>query len=156
MYDFFKQNEKEIKDNFRYDDVSGLIVKTKTNRKLKGTIVKRTGKKTIKIKENSIYYHRLVWFLKTGDWEQFIIHKDGDFLNNRFENLELTDSLSSYHIVKKTINRNNKTGVKGVSLYRKKLFRSQIFVKGRSILLGVFDNLEDAKQAREKAESKYM
>lgn len=57
----------------------------------------------------------------------------------------------------KTIAKNNKSGIKGVS-WDKTRFKwvAQIQFKGKTIFLGRFDKLEDAIIAREEAEEKYF
>lgn len=50
--------------------------------------------------------------------------------------------------------RNNRTGVKGVSLYGDK-YRASISIKGKSIYLGTYNNINDAASSRKKAEEKY-
>lgn len=48
-------------------------------------------------------------------------------------------------------NKNNKLGVKGVYLLHNKYIAS-IEIDGQKIIIGVFDNLEDAKCARQNKE----
>lgn len=51
------------------------------------------------------------------------------------------------------INRNNTTGIRGVSfITSKQKYRDQITFKGKAMSLGEFDNIEDATEARKKAE----
>lgn len=54
------------------------------------------------------------------------------------------------------INRNNSTGVAGVSLFRNGRYRAYINIGSKQIHLGFFDRLEDAKAARKEAEIKYF
>lgn len=51
------------------------------------------------------------------------------------------------------MNRNNTTGIKGVSFITfKQKYRAQITFKGKAISLGDFDKIEDAAEARKQAE----
>ena len=53
------------------------------------------------------------------------------------------------------LNKNNKSGVKGVCYIAKKgKWESQIMFKGTRYKLGIFDNKEDAVKARKEAEEK--
>lgn len=55
------------------------------------------------------------------------------------------------------LNSNNKTGVKGVSWSKDKMrYHAQITFKRKVYHLGYFDNLEEAKQARLKAEDEFF
>lgn len=61
-------------------------------------------------------------------------------------------SLLSYN---KKINKNNKTGIKGV-IFRNGKYEASIGFKKRSIYLGTFKTLEEAKIARKNAEERYF
>lgn len=49
--------------------------------------------------------------------------------------------------------KNNKTGVNGVHFIKSGKYQAQIYKHGKRIHLGLFDTLEEATEAREKAES---
>lgn len=58
--------------------------------------------------------------------------------------------------INKRLQKNNKTGVKGVYLSkRERKFKAQIKYKGKQIHLGTFNTLEEAANARREAEAKY-
>lgn len=68
----------------------------------------------------------------------------------------LVEGTSLALINPKHIRKNNKTGVNGVYWDKKlKKYRVRINVKGKSISLGCFKDLEKAKQTRKEAEEKY-
>lgn len=55
------------------------------------------------------------------------------------------------------LNKNNKTGIRGVSWSsQKKKYHAQITFKRKLINLGFFDNIDDAANARRKAEKEYF
>ena len=55
------------------------------------------------------------------------------------------------------LRKSNTSGVTGVSLQKKdKRWRASITFQGKSIHLGIFDNIEDAAAARKAAEDKYF
>lgn len=54
------------------------------------------------------------------------------------------------------INKNNSTGVPGVSVFRNGRYRAYINIGRKQIHLGFFDRLEDAKAARKAAEQRYF
>lgn len=75
--------------------------------------------------------------------------------NYRKENF-LVEGTSLSLINPKHLRKNNKTGVNGVYWDKKlKKYRVRINVKGKSISLGCFKNLQEAKEARKDAEEKY-
>ena len=53
-------------------------------------------------------------------------------------------------------NRNNSTGVPGVSVFRNGKYRAYISVGRKQIHLGFFDKLDGAKAARKAAEQRYF
>lgn len=54
------------------------------------------------------------------------------------------------------INKNNSTGVPGVSVFRNGRYRAYINIGRKQIHLGFFDKLDDAKAARKAAEQRYF
>lgn len=80
----------------------------------------------------------------------------------------ILDSIHQAHLTPKyagfgrKVNRNSKTGIPGVSRIRSSLtssqprYRAQISVNGKQLHLGCFDNLGDAKRARQEAEQRYF
>lgn len=53
------------------------------------------------------------------------------------------------------VSKNSKTGINGVSKTKKGKYRVYINLAGKHYHLGVFDTLEEAKQARKEAEKKF-
>lgn len=87
--------------------------------------------------------------------------KDGDSLALE-DGRKLTAKVQQEHVAIKyagfgrEINRNNSTGVPGVSVFRNGRYRAYINIGSKQIHLGFFDRLEDAKAARKEAEIKYF
>lgn len=125
-----------------YDPETGIF----RNRK-KGTIIGRAmthHSLVIRIDKTNYMCHRLAWFYMTGEYpESGINHKDGDFTNNKFENLRtLTESEKRYNC---NLASNNTSGYKGVTWDRsKQKWRAQSRSKGRHICLGRYDTAEEA------------
>jgi len=108
---------------------------------VKGYAVTRIGGK-------NVYAHR---FLIDAKEEDIIAPIDKDTKNCRAENLEYITHKERR--VNSKSNRNNKTGVRGVTFYKEKYMatiRNNYHLK----YLGLFDNLEDAADARKTAEKK--
>lgn len=105
-----------------------------------------------------IYLHREILsrkldraLLKTEQCD----HIDGNGLNNAENNLRLVTP--SQNIMNSRVFKNNKSGVKGVSwMENLGKWRAYIFLNGKQIYLGLFQSLNDAKQARMDAEIEYF
>ena len=81
-------------------------------------------------------------------------HINGDKLDNRRTNLRVcTHRQNSFN---SGVSKNNKLGVKGVSLTPHGRYRARIMVNRKEIRLGNFEKIEDAIIARKKAERKYF
>ena len=82
-----------------------------------------------------------------------IDHSDGNKSNNSIENLrEVTKSENGENLLK--AKANNKLGVLGVSMHRKK-FIARIKVNGKQIIIGRYDKIEDASMAYQEYKNKY-
>lgn len=60
--------------------------------------------------------------------------------------------------INQRLRKDNKTGVKGVTIRKRKkgnVYVAAIGVNGKRIVLGQFDNIEDAAKVRKQAEQKY-
>jgi hypothetical protein len=110
----------------------------------------------IKIDGKLYKSHRIAWLIVTGDWPVIgIDHKDGNPFNNKFENLRLAAYYENNRNC--SLRKDNKSGIKGVGWYsRYEKWTARIRVFKSNITLGYFDNIDDARKAREEAEIKYF
>ena len=92
--------------------------------------------------------HRVIWLMKTGEWPVNIDHINGVRSDNRWENLR--EVTFAENMKNKRINKNNTSGVTGVSFDRSN--NKWTATLGR-LRLGAFENKQDAIRARKKAES---
>ncbi len=99
--------------------------------------------------------HRIVWEIYYGKEPGGMVdHIDGDPSNNRICNLRIVDRSSNAKNSKRS--DSNTSGVTGVSKsFNGERWRSYITSKGKTISLGVYDEFEDAVNARKEAEMKY-
>ena len=103
-----------------------------------------------RVNKKIIYLHRYVMNNPDG----IVDHINHNTLDNRKENLRGTTN--SNNLRNGTIRKNNKTGVKGVSYCKKrKKFVATIKVNYKTINLGRYDTLEEAKEKRKEAEILY-
>ena len=96
--------------------------------------------------------HRLITKCPDNMVVDHINHNKAD---NRISNLricEWADNTRNHKVPK-----NSTTGISGVSWHKKtSKWQARITINGKRISLGVFDNIEDARQARLKAELEYF
>lgn len=99
--------------------------------------------------------HRIIWLMHTGEWpDADIDHINGLRDDNRISNLRAASRAENGR--NSCMRINNTSGVPGVwwnKRYQK--WQAQIGVKGAVKYLGRFDNLEDAKSARARANSQH-
>lgn len=130
--------------------------------KLKVTWIVRPSKYTDYVTCNRLYgkygprfhLHRIVLGLaKDSILEPD--HRNRNGLDNRKENLRLvTRSQNNFN---KRMQSNNKSGVNGVFLRKNtNVWQAVIKLNGKNIYLGNFPKMEDAIEARSKAEDAYL
>ena len=117
--------------------------------------VTRRGYRLVNISGHRVMAHRLAWLYMTGAHPTGVIdHKDGDSLNNRFDNLR--DVTQSVNLQNQRKARSISTsGVLGVHLGRRGLWMSEISFDGKRIRLGAFKTIEDAQAAYLIAKRQY-
>lgn len=91
--------------------------------------------------------HRLAWVYMTGKWPVALVdHKDGNPLNNRWDNLR--QASQSQNLSNRPQQRNNTSGYKGVIWHGiGKKWMPRIDAGGKSVYLGLFDDILDAHNA---------
>ena len=98
-----------------------------------------------------ISMHRMITMAKKG---QIVDHQNGDTLDNRTSNLRICSHAENMR--NRRINKNNKSGFKGVWLDNQtKLYRAEIKAEGKRIGLGYHQSAEDAHAAYVEAAKKY-
>jgi hypothetical protein len=110
------------------------------------------------IKRKFYRNHRIIFLYHHGYLPQYIDHIDGNRSNNQIENLR--EATKHQNGCNTKINKNNTSGVKGVSWHKKtKKWYVRVSIHRKSISIGYYDSLEDAKiamiEARNKHHGKY-
>jgi HNH endonuclease len=155
-------NREELKKFLHYDPESGFLIRLISRQGC------NAGERAGRLHSNGYRYvsynykmyreHRLIWFYVTGEWPKNQIHHKNDIRDdNRWINLELATNQQNQ--ARKGLQKNNKTGYKGISFDRncpRKCFRVRIQVNRKEIYLGNFDNLKEARDAYRIAARMYF
>lgn len=119
-----------------------------------GTIHKRFGYLRTLINRKSYANHRLIFLYYNGYIPEYIDHIDGNKLNNKIENLRA--ATKSQNNSNSRISKLNTSGIKGVDFHAgTNKWRARISLNKKSIHVGYFDNLEDARVKINEERIKY-
>lgn len=128
---------------FIYNPETGILY----SRHLKRPISAKTtcGYTCVYVGAKRFQGHRVAWLLHYGEWpKSHIDHINGDRSDNRIANLR--ECSHQQNIQNRPAFKNNKLGVKGVSMF-KNLYRAQLWHNGCFVLRKDFSTLEDASAA---------
>lgn len=140
--------EDLLKKLLHYDPDTGVFIwreGTKNEYKIAGKIQK--GYRRISINGQTFRASHLAWLYMTGELPpkgKIIDHKNRVPHDNTWTNLRLANQ--QQNTLNRGLNRNNKSGYKGVTQDGDK-WRAQIKSKGKSYWLGNYDKKEDAALA---------
>lgn len=152
--------QEQLKEIITYDPETGICTwKTSPNKLLP------IGRECKSIDVHGYYQlsaykkiyklHRLCWLYMTGKMpDGQIDHINHNRTDNRWCNLRVVDNKENHK--NRPLQCNNKSGVPGVcfsSKYNK--YRSYITLSGKQIHLGLYENINDAIEARKIANVKY-
>lgn len=151
---------ERLREVLNYDPETGIFrwKISPRNRTLPGDIAgfkNDSGYMLCTIDQQTIRLHRAAWALHYGEMpRKHIDHINGIRDDNRIENLRL--ATVSENCQNSALRKTSKTGVKGVH-FRKDTgkFSVTITVNKKTMHLGCFDKIEDAKAARLRAEEIY-
>ena len=144
----------KVMEGFETYSVSdfGNVKNNKTGR-IKNVNANLKGYVQVSLNRNNKKYTKMVHvfvavaFLPNPENKRFVDHIDNCKTNNNITNLRWATSVQNGQ--NRTLNKNSKTGQKGVSYEKKtKKWQAYIYIDGLKIHLGKFTNIEDAKQAR--------
>lgn len=138
--------QAKVKSLFEYKDGKLFHKKDKGNFNCKGKecgTPNSSKRLTTSIGTKSYLIHRLIFLYHHGYLPKCIDHINGDYLDNRIENLrESTISENQWNCKKRT---DNSSGYKNVYFDKsRKIWYTQFQVNGKSKRVGYFKNKEDA------------
>lgn len=152
-------NQKRLKEVLNYDPKTGIF-RWKIHRMYNaraGDIagsMHNGGYRSIGIDNKMYLVHRLAWLYVHGHFPKEIDHINHDKRDNRIDNLRNVTHLENGRNM--SITKNNTSGIPGVYWCKKsKKWKAHIQFDGEYKYLGLFDDINLAKQVREKAKKKY-
>lgn len=146
--------KEEIDLYFIYEESTGkLFYKSRGDKALDARIAGKecrlpdsNGYLRASIQGKTYLVHRIIFFIHTGEWPDFIDHKDNITSNNRFSNLRAATSSQNAYNAK--LSSNNTSGVKGVNWNSgKNKWVARCSVEGKRRHIGYFDTVEEAAEA---------
>ena len=147
--------KQEFESILKYEQETGKLywkcnLNSRARQGKEAGCVNKNGYKQIRFQGKSYLAHRIAFLLHHGWLPNTIDHKDGNKANNKISNLRAADS--SLNNANKPVSKRNKTGIKGVhKATNSEKFVSQIAKNKKIFHLGMFNNIEEAKAAYNKA-----
>jgi len=136
---------------FSYDPDSGILTwregaqqyATYLNGKSAGTISKG-GYLRSTIKKKMYANHRIAWKMHYGEDPNGVIdHINGIATDNRISNLR--DTTQSKNLENRVIHSNSSTGIKGVILNKRGIYKINLFHDGKKLPSPSFRDIDDAR-----------
>lgn len=113
--------------------------------------ISKTGYPVANINGRVTKLHRFILGLSVG--EGIVDHKNGNPLDNRRENLRVCNAIENAR--NHGLNKNNISGMAGVSKTASGKWRARITVNRKEVRIGTYDTIVEAMEARREAERKY-
>lgn len=144
--------QEEVQKMFTYEDgkLYWDIDPGNQSKGLRAGCVAHRGYRQIQYKGVVQKEHRVVFLYFHGYLPKIIDHINGVKDDNRIENLRAATPTENQSNRKKA-NKNSVTGVKNVSKRKDGRYAVDLRKNRKNIFIGIFDDLEEAKAAAEKA-----
>jgi hypothetical protein len=150
---------QQLSELFSWDIEKGQLIWLVTRgSSIKGTragTISNCGYFITSIKGQRYLIHRIIWMLGSGSDPRGlqVDHINGNRLDNRFCNLRAAERLDNNKNVK--AHDDNKSGHLGITEHKPGIWRARIMKNGKNMHLGLFPSIEQAVEARRKAELEY-
>jgi len=145
-------------DYFYYDGFDLRWARDSGSRAKKGSIAGHLsrGYRQLRIYGECFMVHRIIWEMEVGDIPEGMVidHINHIRSDNRISNLRAVTVLENTRNASER--KDNSSGVTGVTWDKfSSKWQAKISVKGKTVHLGRFNSLDDARIARRQAEAKY-
>ena len=146
----------QLRELLSYDPESGKLLRIKSRAHWVGKeagMLDAYGYVVVKIGKKAHKAHRLAWLYVHGEWPAGQIdHINGDKSDNRIANLRVVSNQANVQNVRRARSSNVSTRLLGAHYdKRNRVYLSRIWVGGKLVYLGRFDNAQDAHDAYLKA-----
>lgn len=144
-------SQEYLQSIFDYKD-GNLYWKKRKGKKLAGDIAGTKSHHYWQVCINYKIYrnHRLIWIYHNGTNPNYIDHINGETFDNRIENLR--DCNLNQNLFNKKKNKNNSSGIKGISWSKQKnRWRARILFERKEIHIGYFSDIKKAEFELKKA-----
>jgi len=150
--------QAELKELLNYDQETGVFTwkVSKPGRNFGSIAGTRhvNGYTHIQLNRKIYKAHRLAWLYVHGYFPECIDHINNNRDDNRIVNLRESTITQNNH--NSRISKNNTSGIKGICWHKKsKKWMAQLCSYGKTIYLGLFDNIELAELVINEARVKY-
>lgn len=138
-----------LRSMYAYDPASGTLISRQTGKAITSKTTK--GYLQVRLLGSQYLAHRVVWTIfHGGDPGGWLDHINGIRHDNRIKNLRRVTSTQNAR--NRGVSRSNTSGVTGVRwLKSRKKWSAQIYVNRTQIYLGLFLDINDAKEAYRQA-----
>jgi len=145
---------EELRATFDYHE-DGYLIRKKNGKPCGERANHRDGYALVNVGGRLLLAHRIIYAIVTGNIPAGVIdHVDGNPMNNRIENLR--DVSQSENLHNRKMNKDNSSGFQGVYWHAQcQKWMAKIRVNNRLIHLGLFDDINDAVEARKMAKIRY-
>lgn len=155
----FEVTAASVRRLFKYDPDEGILRWNVRGQGIQfgepaGSSSTPNGHLNVAIGGKDIFVARVIWLYMTGNWPPRLVdHIDRNKQNNKWKNLRL--ATKSQNSMNSKVRSDNTTGHKGIFLNKNGTYHAYINVDGRRFSLGFGLTLEQAIEARQKAEAQY-
>jgi hypothetical protein len=149
--------QEQVRKLFNYNSETGVLtwkIRPANNVQIGDTAGSDNGEEYLQTKINRRlhYNHRISYLWYHGYLPEFIDHKNG--MSNKIDNLR--ECTQSQNQCNRKLNRNNTSGIKGVSWNKlAKKWVAKVYIDGKQKHLGFFTGLSDAESAVKAARKKH-
>ena len=113
------------------------------------------GYLVVRLREGRYPVHKIIWAMHYGELPDMLDHINRDRADNRIENLRLVTKRENNF--NKQTRVDNTTGITGVRWHSQRgKWNARIAIDGRERSLGMYSKMQDAVQARMRAELKHF